>query len=1073
MTANPTTLSELIVRQAQALGDKDAFVYLLDGESRSVALSFAALDRRARALAVALRAHARPGDRVLLVVPPGLDYLLSLFGCWHAGVVAVPVYPPDPRQPQVNQAVMARVAENAGVCAVVAPAMLAPLLDGHLDGLPRLAPEAVAEALAEGWEAPALTPDDLAVLLYTSGSTGVPKGVMLSHGNLLHNALAMGQGCRVDSRDVFCTWLPPYHSSGLFAGIALPLYLGATNVTFSPLQFVERPARWLHALSRHGVTMAGSPTFAFDLASHIPDSELAGIDLSAWRVAVVGGEPVRADALDRFTRRYAPYGFKAEAFYSMFGLTESTMISTGAAAGQPLPRVTVSRAGLSAHQALAPVDATDAVLLVGSGRALQDMAVRVVSPDSGEAQADGQVGEIWVSGPSVAKGYWNRPDLSAAAFGARLANAPAEGPFLRTGDFGFLRDGELYVTGRLKELIIIRGLNHYPEDLERTAMGQHPGPPGCACAAFALTRDGEERLGLAIELPGGAASPDALATLGAMRAAIAQQHGVQVAEAAFVEPGALPRTATRKVQRSLCAQKVMAGEWLTIGQSLEQLIAPVARFDADALADLGAAERARAIAAHLIGLIAGASGQAAASLSPDTPIAHTGLDSLAAVKLANSLGQDFGRPLPIALFLDGSTIAEVAAFLADGGATFDAAAIDFAAEARVDLPAIAARPAPERPVLLLTGATGYLGGYLLIGLLKRQPLDVVCLVRAADDQAARERVLANVAGLPGWEPALADRIRAEVGDLAQSGLGLSGEARTRLTASVSAIVHNGASVNFVSPYASLRGANVGSVAEVLTLACEAGGVPVHFVSTVGVFNAAGRHALPRLREDFALEDPRALHGGYAQSKWVAERLLRAGRAHGLDVRIYRSGLIGAHSVTGHPHTDDFLCRMIKGCIQLGAYPALGFDLDVTPVDYVADAIVELALKPAHGEGTYHLANPVPIAFDAFLGLVAATGYPMRPLPLDAWLAAIGHDGGPDNALYALLPFLTEKLTPERLTFLEIFAQGPCPGFDRTAAAAGLDGSAVHCATIDQALVRTYTEAWLALGFLPSPAVAHG
>jgi len=1075
-------LVRLLRGRAERLAASPAFLFLENGEGPGTECTYAELDRRARLVATHLQRLTRPGDRVMLSLPSGSDFVAALYGCWYAGTVAVPTYPADPNSLAQSMELAAGIAGDAGPRVVLttrqghalfgqaakdAPALQAPIwlcMEEPLTGNP------------EEWREPSVAPDDLAVLLYTSGSTGAPKGVMLDHGNLLHDAHLMLEGCQAGPGDRWCVWLPPYHVSGLFAGLVLPVYAGGPNVTFSPRHFLERPLRWVEAISRYGVTISGAPTFAYGLcAAAETGASLDALDLRNWRTAVIGGEAIRPEVLASFVSRFGPCGFRRTSFYPMFGLTEAVMISTGGRPEREPALEHLSRAALGGKRAIQADEGEDSTLLVGSGRSLPGLDVRVADPEGLRECADGEIGEILIAGRSVAQGYWNKPVETEQTFGAYLQSGV--GPYLRTGDMGYLRGGELFVTGRIKELVIVRGLNYYPEDLERTVRESHPVLARSACAAFALQGEDEEQLGIAIESVASEEAREELA--GTVRAAVARRHGVRPRTLAFAPPGGLPRTNTGKIRRKACAERVTSGAWPVSGERHD----PVQRGAGQALAreSLLAAvpeERFGLLLAWLQEQLGAAVRLPASEIGPDEEIGCLGVDSIQTVKLSTEIHSVLGIRLPVRVFFDGTTPRRLAESLLD-----ELSGKRGAVPERINFPAEAVLEAGIRPLaattrrsatgaVFLTGATGFLGGFLLHSLLERTTATVHCLVRAKDGPTALQRIERGLREAGLWHPSMQERLRPVVGDLSLPQFGLSRSEFERLCAAADAIYHNGASVDFVAPYLSVREVNVRSTVECLRLACLGAPKRVHFVSSLAVFNCSGRHLFQCLGEEQVLDDPNRLFGGYPQSKWVGEALVREAGRRGLPVSVYRPGLVTGHSRTGHFNQDDFLCRFLKGCLQLGAFPDLEFDLDMTPVDYVAEALVHLSLRPDAAGQTFHLANPAPLSYRALLDWLWDFGYPVRRPPYEEWQRELQESVDERNALYPLLPFLTERGTDQELTFLELFSTGEQPRFDARNTRRGLEDSPVGCAPADGRLLETYFRQFIRSGFLP-PAPLRG
>ncbi|HEY0782150.1 MAG TPA: fatty acyl-AMP ligase, partial [Thermoanaerobaculia bacterium] len=559
---SPTLVGVLRARALET-PERRAYTFLEHGEEAGARhQTYAELDRRARSLARWMR-EAQVGP-VLILCPPGLDFAAAFFGCLYAGAPAVPAYPPGSKRglPRLQA-----VARDARPVSVLTTSSVLARTEGWLDratDLPAMRWLAVDDRdpePADDQQLPEPRGDDLAFLQYTSGSTGTPKGVMVSHANLLHNQVLIRDACGHSERSVFVSWLPLFHDLGLIGNFLQAAFVGAPCVLMAPAAFLQRPRRWLEAVSRHGATTSGGPDFAFDLcARRIAPEERQGLDLRRWEVAFNGAEPVRAGTLRRFTEAFAPCGFRARALLPCYGLAEATlMVASGRPEEPPVVRGFLADELERGVALPAPVDAPAETAdreLVGCGAALGGQTVAIVDAATGTRWPPGQIGEVWIAGPSVARGYWQRPEETAEAFAAKTADG--EGPFLRTGDLGFFHDGELFVAGRLKDLIILRGRNLYPQDVEAAAERSCPGLAHGAAAAFAVDTGAEERLTVVVELPRRPAfDPETIAER--VRAAVADELEAHVHEVVLIPPGMLPRTSSGKVQRRLCRTLLLEG----------------------------------------------------------------------------------------------------------------------------------------------------------------------------------------------------------------------------------------------------------------------------------------------------------------------------------------------------------------------------------------------------------------------------------------------------------------------------------------------------------------------------------
>jgi acyl-CoA synthetase (AMP-forming)/AMP-acid ligase II len=588
MTAGATrhdwrSIVDILRWRAEHEGERRAYGEWGEGDVRAW-MTWAELDERARAGAVQIAREIPPGGRALLLHPPGFEYIAAFYACLYANVIAVPAYPPEPTRlertlPRLQAIIddaQANVVLTTPEIAKLAPAVSA--LAPKLASLRWIATGAVEPGAANEWSpsvarARPIDGETIAFLQYTSGSTGHPKGVVLTHQNLLHNSAAIQRGLGTTPDGIYVSWLPPYHDMGLIGCILHALWVGFPLVAMAPMAFLMRPFRWLDALSKLRAQVTGAPNFALDLCvQKIGPAERERLDLSACRCLYVSAEPVRRETLDRFAATFAPCGFQRAALYPTYGLAEATLIVTGGAPGSGVV-----------------TERLDDREVVGVGRTVTEGGeVLVVDPARRVALADGEVGEIWTRSASVARGYWNRPEESEATFGAHLEDG--RGPYLRTGDLGFFRDGELYVTGRLKEVIIVRGRKHFPSDIEETIEATiwnqpHYRPGGSA--AFALVHDGEERLGVVVEVerrrrerrasapprveerrrgsdrrarpfsyrPDVPPTPlDPEAVVRAVRRAVAVSHGIEAWVVVLARPGAVPKTSSGKKRRLACRE---------------------------------------------------------------------------------------------------------------------------------------------------------------------------------------------------------------------------------------------------------------------------------------------------------------------------------------------------------------------------------------------------------------------------------------------------------------------------------------------------------------------------------------
>ena len=565
------TLVDLARRRAAGLADRSAYTFLTDRDSETCELTYGELDRRARAIAVRLQSLGAGGERAILLYPPGLDYIAAFFGCLYAEVVAVPAYPPQRKRTLGRlRAVLADSGATFALTTTKTRAGVERLSrqDSEIDEFRKvqwIETDAPPKDIANTWKQPALTGRTLAFLQYTSGSTGSPKGVMVSHENLLHNQRMIQQAFGHSEETTVLGWLPLYHDMGLIGNVLQPLYLGRPCVLMSPIHFMQKPLRWLSAISRHRATTSGAPNFAYDLCvRQISSEERDSLDLSSWSVAFNGAEPIHAGTLDRFSETFGPCGFRREAFYPCYGLAEATLFVAGGERGASPVLRAVEKAAMERGRMIESSRGDGNVhRLVGCGRTASNQQLVIVNPETLTQCPHGQVGEIWIKGASVAQGYWNRSETTTLTFTAMTADT-AEGPFLRTGDLGVIQDDESFVVGRLKDLIIIRGRNHYPQDIEITVQESHPSLKSGCGAAFSVPVNDEEHLVVVQEVVG-RSSVDLDSVASGINRAVTEHHEVQVHAVVLIKPGALPKTSSGNVQRHLCRTKFLAQELEAIG----------------------------------------------------------------------------------------------------------------------------------------------------------------------------------------------------------------------------------------------------------------------------------------------------------------------------------------------------------------------------------------------------------------------------------------------------------------------------------------------------------------------------
>lgn len=684
----PSNLVDLLRHRSAHLGHDRAFVYLADGENDEIHLSYRELDRQARAIAARLQAMGLVGERALLLYPAGLDFIAAFFGCLYAGVVAVPAYPP--RRNRSLERIEAIANDAEAKIALTTDEVLG-RVQGVLDASPNLKhmPWLATNRLPKGeennWRKPDVHGDTLAFLQYTSGSTGQPKGVMLTHANLMHNSALISYAFEMTRSGSGVFWLPVYHDMGLIGGVLEPLYMASPNVLMSPVAFLQKPFRWLQAISKHKATISGGPNFAYDLCVRkVTAEQRETLDLSSWVLAFNGAEPVREETIDAFTRAFEPCGFRREAFYPCYGLAEATLIVSGGFRGAPPVVRYFDAKALENNQVVdALADEEGARGLVGCGGNLLDEEIVIANPQTLVRCAADEVGEIWVKGPSVALGYWKQPEQTEQTFRAFLQDS-GRGPYLRTGDLGFMQDGELFVCGRIKDLIIVRGVNHYPQDIELTIERSHEDLRKGAGAAFTVEIDGRERLVIVNEVERGRhrEKESFEPIFDAIRRNVSAEHELPVDAIVLLKAGSIPKTSSGKIQRHASRNGFLGrtldavAEWRSWAQPAAEAAAGVAEapsgFDAEQLTKAAGATNGQAVAKAptprrfspktveiVLEEVRKIAKERARDLTLETNILELGLDSLERMEIIAALEDTFGGRFPEQVLTQMETCREV------------------------------------------------------------------------------------------------------------------------------------------------------------------------------------------------------------------------------------------------------------------------------------------------------------------------------------------------------------------------------------------------------------------------------
>ncbi|MCI0680612.1 MAG: thioester reductase domain-containing protein [Gemmataceae bacterium] len=982
--------------------------------------------------------QVRRGEPVLLAYPPGLEVLAAFFACARIGAIPVPVPAPEGSAAFVGGIErLAHIQRDSGAAVVLTNAATLERVAARTKPEDPAGSSAAALLAGTHWIATDSLPTEIRefdpcphpilFLQYTSGSTHQPRGVIVTHDNVLHNCHGT-----IDRDMIGVCWLPHYHDMGLIGALLFAAVSGGAVYAFAPVDFLRQPLLWLQAISTYGASITPAPNFGYDYclrADRIPDSALDTLDLRSMRCMINGSEPVRSRTMTSFYERFRRCGLARSALVAAYGLAENTLtVSMQGRIALDLDRRLLQRNQVRIDRTVR--GSQHHLSLPSSGRPMAGVEVRIVDPETRRDLGEDAIGEIWVAGPSKTAGYWRKPELTHATFAARLAGDAARGDaigvdYLRTGDLGFLHDGEVFVCGRLKDTIIVRGKNFYPQDIEAAVEQFCPDSRPASTVAFAVADEagadhagadhaganhaGAESAVVLIEVRPRGPLPD----LDLLAREIHARTFLEAPVIALVRTGSLARTSSGKIARGECKRRWQAGEMDVL---------QVRRHDPDATSEQ--------VLSYLLDDVelAGAA---------DLTLAEVGVDSLTIVnlsldiqKLLKARGYNGAADLYDLRALQAFKLGEIRRWIQEAIRQGDRwqpdptlltdrlRALGREEEAQMRLDAVLPadiRPRSEAPsptgTVLLTGATGFFGAFLLEALLRLSTNRIAVLVRSQDPEHARGRVQAALRRTGCWDAALeqtvAERVTPILGDLAQPRLGLADGVWGQLARELSSICHCGATVDYVKPYQSLRQANVQAVADLLRLACEDAPKTFHLVSTTFIFGWSGPVRLLETDGNSAMQ---GLDFGYIQTKWVAEQLVLEAARRGVPVKIYRPSLITA-ARNGRYSRSDILARtlgyMIRHQIGIGCRN----QVSLLPADVTANNLIALALAPASDAAAYHLTA------DAYYSLPDVTaiitrdfGYPFRYVSLAEFVGHMNahcHEGDP---LFPLRPFFNKNHT---------------------------------------------------------------
>jgi thioester reductase-like protein len=978
----------------------------------------------------------KPQDRLLLAYPPGLEMICAFFGCVRAGLIPVPVYPPSFRGFQGALYKMVHIAKDCQAAGVLTSkdylgslktnlarsGVSASAVDvDYISGLRWIATEDFVDKISDetyngssngGSNGCSNGASKILFLQYTSGSTRDPKGVMVTHENILHNCPLV-----IDhDAPVVVSWLPQYHDMGLIGCYLFPALTGGTTYGFAPTDFIQRPTLWFDAIKTYGASASAAPNFAYDYclrAGRLSKESLETIDLSSLRLLMVAAEPVKPDTYTRFLEAFQPHGLKSESFFVAYGLAENTLaVSLG---GRNIISVNKNSVALGKARMTTEVSEIGAATqIVSCGTPLPGLTVRIVDPEKHVALDSGRIGEIWIAGGSKCPGFWNNPELTQKLFHARLVDdSPYDDGYLRTGDMGFLHDGELFVCGRIKDMIIIRGQNYYPQDIEAVVEKASSLVRANCVAAFQINEDSEPALAIVAEVKNPKALPDALK----IAAAVRNYLNVEVALISFIAPRAIPRTSSGKIMRHKTKHMWLQGQFTVLTEFSREK-------DGDA-----ASESAGQSPFDILKARYNLTGTESYNL------VEAGLDSLDLVVfmheikelLKNKDADMLARQVDIGL-IQRVSVAELFRLAEQLEHAPEEALVPlrqylaaFREEQRVaeqrmmsndrklifepSAPALL----PETPILnnvLLTGGTGFIGPFLVKSLLEQTHAKIQVLVRASDEHQGKQRLRAAMESMGPCPANLMQMFETRVfpvcGDLGQKDLALTQKAWDCLANEIDTVFHNGATVNYLLNYDRMRDANVLGTNEVLRLAFEGRPKSFNYVSTTFIFGWAVKKVL--YETDFN-EKMELLDFGYSQSKWVSEQVVMDARRHGLPARIFRPALVSP-SITGGGNNFDIAVRLVAFMVNHGIGVDALNQVSFVPADITANNIVAISATPGTENKTYHVVRDDYANMLDITGLITkATGRQFEVFSLPEFVPELIRRCNKDDLLFPLLDFL--------------------------------------------------------------------
>lgn len=1065
---------DFIEMHAAKSPDKVAITFLefVNDNRNELNITFKDIYDNARAIAVALKKRGlKQGDRIIIFTTQTYDNIYSILGSIFAGAVfcIIPA-PTDENKKQRFKTVMESARPNFILCnSALAKILedtfysnshsrtLTKWLAKHIKHFDILDVENTSKNPHQ-WIKPNITGDSLIYLQYSSGSTAEPKGVMITHNNLMENVLASekalsGNGTVSNS----LSWVPFFHNTGLDM-IFLNLYMNSRLIIMSPLAFMERPSRWLQAISDYKCQETIAPNSAYEFCTKmLTDTDLESIDLSSLRYAINGGEPVNYITLTNFTDKFRKCGFQFSSFLPGYGLAESTCVVTLSTHGPKINHIDYTEMQKNNFVEVAE-DCGSVKHIVSVGPPLKGVKLVTVNPYTGNLCGENEVGEIWIQGPSVSKGYWNLAKEFQKDF--RGTCKGHEGFFLKTGDLGILKENQLYITGRFKELIIINGHNLYSNDIETALKDTIPCLNACSIVSFGTNIKGKERVVTCIEAPS-KDNFDMNNLSEKVNSVIYSMFEFTPYDIVFVKEHSLPRTDNRKIKSIKVKTDYENGKLPVIfsSQTLQE----------DILNTKNIIAPKNEIEKKLMEIVTNIA-EIDTEISIDDNFFSNSLDSLAIAELSATIEEEFKVTIPIKYFFEYPTIEGISNYInlsknSNRPILIEQDKTYLLSECKLDEqinPYTYENTVPKN--IFITGTTGFLGSHLIKALMTNTDAKIYCHVRAHSIEDGFNRVKDNLKFYKCWDDNFTNRIIPILGDLTKPLLGIDEKTFDYLSKTIDTIYNSGSVLNFIYPYKYLKKSNVDGTIECLRLAFTNKLKYFNHVSTYSVFDNPS-HFKTVAYENDPLTSPLGFFLGYSESKWVAEKVIRIAESRGLKISIYRPGEITGSSITGIWKMSDLISRFIVSSVQLKAIPDSNVNLHITPVDYVAEAIVHISLQKDSIGKAFHVINKKVLTVKELAPIIKSYGYDIDIVPHEEWKNMLAASG-PDNALKLLQPLFFEEKT-EHETMLRRYSDMEAT-FDDSNTINGLKNSEIRCAPLNTELIHLYLDFFVDMGYLPKP-----